>query len=302
MISIIVPVYNAEKYLARCLCSILIQENRDFECIMINDGSSDNSALICKQYSSLDERFQYYCQENKGVSAARNLGLKVARGEYITFVDSDDWIHKLYLSELLENLKKTNADIAYCHATDVKEGELFETGKLNHIYHVLTLPNFSWIDYKTSHFTIWGGLYKRKLFTELTFAEELSIGEDTLLLSQILLRAKIICSLEDNLYFYSIINTSLYHSQFCDRRYDEIIVWDKICNEWENKNESIIAYTWRMQELWRLYRDDSLFSVYKKDLNLRYRKVFVENIKYFSKQKNVKQICKLWIYLIAMHL
>ena len=93
-ISIIVPVYKVEKYLHRCLDSIVNQTFTDWECILIDDGSPDNSGIICDEYAQMDRRFKVIHQENKGVSAARNAGLDVAKGEWIGFVDSDDWIEK----------------------------------------------------------------------------------------------------------------------------------------------------------------------------------------------------------------
>ena len=93
-ISIIVPVYKVEQYLRRCLDSIVAQTFTDWECILIDDGSPDNSGRICDEYAEKDKRFRVFHQENVGVSAARNKGLDEARGEWIGFVDSDDWIEK----------------------------------------------------------------------------------------------------------------------------------------------------------------------------------------------------------------
>lgn len=112
MISIIIPIFNAEKELNRMLQSIQNQSVTEYEVIMIDDGSRDKSAEICKKFASHDTRFQYYYQENKGVSTARNNGLKKARGEYITFVDADDEIDSNYL-EVLMNLCQ-HSDIVVC--------------------------------------------------------------------------------------------------------------------------------------------------------------------------------------------
>lgn len=98
MISVIVPVYNQSRYLARCIDSILNQSYDDFELLLINDGSIDDSGTICEKYKLQDKRVKVYHQTNKGVSAARNHGLRVASGEWITFVDSDDYIKSHYLS------------------------------------------------------------------------------------------------------------------------------------------------------------------------------------------------------------
>ena len=99
-ISIIIPVYNAENYLRRCIDSVLSQSFTDFELILVDDGSKDKSPQICDEYASQDTRVRVIHKANGGVSAARNDGLDIAKGEYITFIDSDDWVERDYLSTL----------------------------------------------------------------------------------------------------------------------------------------------------------------------------------------------------------
>ena len=112
LISIIVPIYNVENYLRHCLDSIQKQTYQNFECLLINDGSPDNSADICREYVSKDSRFRYFEKENGGVSSARNLGIEHSKGEYITFIDSDDWVDSDYLEVLYNSLVDERADIA----------------------------------------------------------------------------------------------------------------------------------------------------------------------------------------------
>ena len=112
LISIIVPIYNVENYLRQCLDSIVSQTYQNFECLLINDGSSDNSADICREYIEKDSRFRYFEKENVGVSSARNLGIERSKGQYITFIDSDDWVDSEYLEVLYRALIEEKADIA----------------------------------------------------------------------------------------------------------------------------------------------------------------------------------------------
>ena len=112
LISIIVPIYNVESYLRQCLDSITSQTYQNFECLLINDGSPDNSADICREYVSKDSRFRYFEKGNGGVSSARNLGIERSRGVYITFIDSDDWLESDYLEVLYRALVDEKADIA----------------------------------------------------------------------------------------------------------------------------------------------------------------------------------------------
>ena len=110
-ISIIVPVYNVESYLVRCIDSILNQSFKNFELILVNDGSTDDSLIICKKYLNVDKRIKLVSQVNKGLSAARNTGLRHTSGKYICFIDSDDFVEKDYLLFLINNIEKYNSDI-----------------------------------------------------------------------------------------------------------------------------------------------------------------------------------------------
>ena len=119
MISVIIPVYNAEKYIARCLDSLLAQTYTDFEAIAIDDGSADGSFAICQAYGEKDPRFHAIHQENQGVSAARNAGIDRARGDYIAFIDADDYVLPDYLEQLLQAAQTHNADIACCDFVEI---------------------------------------------------------------------------------------------------------------------------------------------------------------------------------------
>ena len=112
LISVIVPIYNVENYLRMCLDSIQNQTYKNFECLLINDGSPDNSAEICREYVAKDSRFRYFEKENGGVSSARNLGIECSEGVYITFVDSDDWVEPDYLEVLYSIIVQEKADIS----------------------------------------------------------------------------------------------------------------------------------------------------------------------------------------------
>ena len=105
-ISIIIPIYNVESYLRKCLDSIIEQSFPYFELLLINDGSTDASTQICQEYVEKDDRIRYFEKENGGVSSARNFGIKHSRGEYITFIDSDDWIEPNYLEILYKTIKE----------------------------------------------------------------------------------------------------------------------------------------------------------------------------------------------------
>lgn len=118
-ISIIIPVYNTEKYISRCLDSILIQTFKNYEVLLINDGSTDGSDMLCREYASNYDFIKYYNQENQGLSVSRNYGVAEAKGEYITFIDSDDYIGENYLKDLYRLIKKYGSDISAVHIKKV---------------------------------------------------------------------------------------------------------------------------------------------------------------------------------------
>lgn len=110
-ISVIVPVYNVEKYLRRCIDSILAQTFSDFELLLIDDGSKDRSGDICDEYALKDQRIKVFHNSNQGASAARNFGLSKAKGEYVSFIDSDDWMESTYYEDFLERMTSSMISI-----------------------------------------------------------------------------------------------------------------------------------------------------------------------------------------------
>lgn len=124
MVSIIIPVYNPGEALHRCLDTVLAQTYHNIEVIAVNDGSTDGSGQVCKQYSAGDERLRYISQPNAGVSVARNRGITEAKGEYICFVDSDDSVNANYIECMLEAIEKSQADIAIQGLKQYKNGEI----------------------------------------------------------------------------------------------------------------------------------------------------------------------------------
>ena len=114
LVSIIIPVYNTEKYLSKCLESVINQTYKNLEIILINDGSTDKSKEICESFAKKDKRIQILNKENSGVSSARNHGMRLAKGQYIAFIDGDDYAEENYIEELLKNLKQTESDCVLC--------------------------------------------------------------------------------------------------------------------------------------------------------------------------------------------
>lgn len=212
-ISIIVPVYNAEKYLARCIDSILNQTFTDYEVLLVNDGSTDDSLLVCKSYVEKDSRIKLIDKENGGLSSARNVGLKQASGEYIGFVDNDDWISENFYERLYTVINQTDCDIAFCDV--IRKNEKVHKVRLNlksvqveeEINKKLELAQFN------SHRGVWNKLYKRYLFDNGLQFEEGKDYEDGLFTLQALCQCKNIVSVPDAYYFYFINPKSIVRSK-----------------------------------------------------------------------------------------
>lgn len=211
MITIIVPVYNAEKTLNRCIESILSQTFQDWELLLIDDGSTDISAEICDEYAAKDQRIRIFHKKNGGVSSARNLGLDYAKGEWVVFVDADDFIKELYLTHLLEHSQK-QVDLVISYAeihngNDIKK-ELYPSKLVDN-------TNFESIFIENDmhwHTSPWSKLYKRCIIEKhhLRFCEGMHIGEDAVFLySYMLYSNKIYISPDTDYCYFAYIPGSL---------------------------------------------------------------------------------------------
>ena len=205
LISIIVPVYNMDKYLKRCLDSICQSTYENLEIICINDGSTDNSASILDHYAKLDPRILVIHQINSGVSSARNTGLKAVTGSYVAFVDSDDWVHKQYFEALLSIAHLYNADLvmsSWVNTDTYMSWNLLDLNKIKGS----NIPLDRMLSSRESKNYIWGKLYKANLLHGCSFKEDITFSEDSLFNAQVLLNAEdrdiTICYIPEKLYFY----------------------------------------------------------------------------------------------------
>lgn len=216
-ISIIVPVYNAENYLRRCIDSILEQTYTNFELLLINDGSTDGSAKILEEVKESDSRIRIVHKKNEGVSATRNLGLKLATGDYITFIDSDDFVDKLYLDVLYKSLTENDADIAsgnFASFNEERQAFLFFT--TDETYFEKVYSPQEWLDqennprhnlFLTVIFTPFK-LYKRELWENIEYPVG-RVREDDAIIHKLYLRCQRISFVNSAIYFYSQHEDSL---------------------------------------------------------------------------------------------
>lgn len=187
LISVIIPVYNVEVYLDKCLYSVIHNTYKNLEIICINDGSTDNSLQILKHYYQMDPRIRIVDKMNQGVSSARNEGLKMATGQWIAFVDSDDWIHPQYFEILLKLADKFSADIIIGNHVR-KKVEDVEYPDFKHDYIDCIKVDIPMI-YRNRNMKsfVWGKLFKKEVISNHLFDEEIAYGED------FLFNAKIYC-------------------------------------------------------------------------------------------------------------
>lgn len=243
-LSIIVPIYNVEKYIEECLLSILKTEDENIEIILVNDGSEDNSMKIIEKYFQ-DSRIKILNKKNGGLSSARNAGLKMATGEYIAFVDSDDWIEIDGLLKLYEIAKKSSLDMVMGNGYYYPKGEKLHKsiyiGKTNGINILKNmLKNRDYLE------TAWKSIYKRNFIevNKIKFIEEL-LHEDTPFTFECLLKAS---NMEQkNIFFYNYrerensITTTKSEKNYLDILYG-IKVMLKLYNKINKKNIEINSY------------------------------------------------------------
>lgn len=211
-VSIIVPIYNTEHYLDNCVNSIINQTYRNLEIILVNDGSKDNSGDICDKFSVLDKRIKVIHKENGGVSSARNIGLDICSGDYIMFVDSDDWIENTTVDKLIDIQKEGNFDVVmfgvyfeYTKQNKVKN-YIFKNEKFYELSKITSLLPSLIKEEKIN--ALWNKFYSSALIKEnnIKFNESLNIAEDALFNYQIFMHVKSYCTLNDCFYHYMIRN------------------------------------------------------------------------------------------------
>lgn len=241
IISIIIPAYNASLYIEKCIRSLINQTYRNIEVIVINDGSTDDTEQIVYRLSQIDNRIKYISQANSGVSCARNKGIKEAKGDYIAFVDADDYVEKTFISNLLETIELEKCDICACGFVDEDENK--------NILHFSENKHYEVYDYKTYKldnflpYVCWQTLFSKSLIEKekIFFNEHFSIKEDLLFIYEALVNSNKVCIIPDILY-HSVLNdnsltSELYSKKNFSKYKTEIDVYEKIVDCTYEKNK-----------------------------------------------------------------
>lgn len=234
VISIIVPMYNAERVIERCINSIMRQSYKNWELIIIDDGSYDNSYKLCMKYAQLNSRIKVYKQENGGVSVARNSGIKKSTGNWVCFVDADDAVGECLLEKMCEAKEEADADFVICGMTKngieqkpeerllIGEKEIVNYVQEHYLQWVISSP--------------WGKLYRKEQLPEKGFDESISLGEDLKFNIEYFATCNKVKIIEDALYFYYDNEGSL-TKVYKERNYEAILeIYKKTKQYIENIN------------------------------------------------------------------
>jgi len=197
LISIIIPVYNVEQYLVRCVDSVINQTYKNLEIILVDDGSTDNSGKICDEYALKDNRIKVIHKKNGGLPSARNAGLDIAIGEYIGFVDSDDYIVSDMYEHLYNLLLNNKADVSCCNFFNFKDNQYVDNQ-----YGVDAVLNFGEVLCVKQNVFVWNKLYKRALIGNIRVDEKLRLGEDLDFNFKVLRKIKKIAYSKEAKYYY----------------------------------------------------------------------------------------------------
>lgn len=223
LISVIVPIYNVEKYLARCVDSIVNQTYKNLEIILVDDGSPDLCPQMCDDYAEKDSRIKAVHKKNGGLSDARNAGMAVATGEYISFIDSDDYVSDDFFECLLDVMNKENSDIAECSVVKFYEDNRFDEFNddlLENTYDAQDAMS-ALIAENPFHQHVWNKLYKTELVKDIPYAVG-KLNEDEFWTYQVFGRASKVAKLNKTMYYYFQRSSSIMGVGYNMRRLDAL--------------------------------------------------------------------------------
>lgn len=279
LVSIIIPIYNADKYLDRCLKSIVNQTYTNLEIILINDGSTDTSLNICKKYAEKDSRIILVNKTNEGVSIARNLGIQKSTGDYIAFLDADDWITSNYIEHLMKPFDVENVDISICKYHVCKEYTMHEI-ESNCPYQYRNAQDFLLESQQTGNFAVivpWGKIFKKKIVTRTYFPPKLHF-EDEAAVYKFFYNSNQIAECDYKAYYYFQSPNGLTKSTYPKHPEDAVKVFEMKYDFFKEKNDkkfyqqTLATLLWKCLTLYITKKDKREFaknkiSQYLKDFN-----------------------------------
>lgn len=249
-VSLIIPVYNVERFIKKCLDSVESQTYKDLEVVIVNDGSTDSSLEIIEEYVRKNPAFVCYSIENRGQGGARNYGVRKAAGDYIFFLDSDDYIAPDCIEKLAARAEEDESDIVVCNNYDVREdGKILFSYKNSHRKNPVTIYDEPAL--LLNRICPWGKLYRRELFSELEFVSEWY--EDLRLIPKLYLKARKISYVDEPLVYYVLRKGSTMNNRNLERN---LVIIDAF--------EDLIGY----------YKNEGVYPVFKNELEF----LVIENV------------------------
>lgn len=292
MISVIVPIYNTEKFLSRCLNSIMKQTYTNFEVLLIDDGSKDNSEKVCQAFVSKDSRFKYFYKHNGGLSDARNYGLKFAKGEYIAFIDSDDFINYDYLSYLYQAIISNEADIAVCSFYEVNElGKKLRKKSVDFKENIdfsgkqVVYKNIC-DSYNVTNVVAWNKLYRKTIFDRINYPVN-RLFEDEFVFVPLFWYVKKVCFVNKALYYYVQREGSIVRSKFNKKKLiDNLIYRQERINFFKTRNNKVYKCTISEMKSYiiNVFKFENIDNEYQKKLQTKYRQLCWKDKFIFRKQ------------------
>lgn len=282
MVSVIVPVYNVERYLKRCLDSLLNQEYKNIQIIIIDDGSTDNSGRICDEYANRYENIKVVHQTYNGVSDARNKGVDASDGDYIMFLDGDDEADKKYVSLLYKTLKENDLDIAQCCLLRIRDGKPINKLEVKDGVKIFSGMEMQMKTFERNRYfcnVVCGKIFKKRLFDGLRFPYG-RINEDESLIYRLTFKAKRVGIIDNYLYYYHFNGDSITEKKYNIHRLDAFYMLEekfafykglglndfanKVANEYfsqmsavlNHKNSEVVDYKTVMKTAKKIYKKD----------------------------------------------
>ena len=300
IISVIVPVYKVEKYLRKCIDSIINQTYKNLEIILVDDGSPDNCGAICDEYTANDSRVKVIHKENGGLSSARNAGIDIASGDYIAFIDSDDYIDVNMIKTLYKKISDDNSDMAICNFSYVDENGkmIYEKNEYMPIKtEVISGRDILYnklLEAKSWYWVIaCNKIYKKSLFDGIRYPIG-KLNEDEFIIHEIYFRCKKISCIETSMYYYVQRSNSIINGEYSVRRLDAIEAYLKRLNfVFINNFDSNIIYKYYLcywgclaDSYKRANMNDRGYKLRYKELQKEYRCMYIGLMKRTSRIKN----------------
>lgn len=301
MISVIVPIYNVEKYLKECIDSIIKQTYKDIEIILVDDGSPDRCSELCDNYALQDSRIKVVHKKNGGLSSARNAGIDIASGEWLVFIDSDDYIHSEMLTKMMEAQIATDASLVVCDFCSFSDSGKAVRRTSNNGEITVYSPYEAceaFFSRKGIGWNAWNKLYHRTLFDTIRFPEGIYC-EDKATIYKLYLKSNKVVYVHECLYYYRLRQGSIMQDKPLRLYYDTLKINETICNDMRHENDRLYNAACAYAAKCALYYFFSNINNDKmKDINnicLNQLKMYYPNVKKVSfigvPEKTVVYIC-----------